>query len=101
MEHTPGPWRAGETGGAVVADHQISEVSGSEDVEYYGGHLVAESIAARNVPVIAAAPDLLKVAISAYHALKSYELGNGSPDLARECAAALEDAIAKAGYSWV
>ena len=56
---TQGPWRAGKTGGAVVADYPIPEVDGSGHVEYYGGHLVAESIAPQNIPLIAAAPDLL------------------------------------------
>ena len=57
--HTQGPWRPGKTGGAVVADYPIPEVGGSEHVEYYGGHLVAESIAPQNVSIIAAAPEML------------------------------------------
>ena len=46
--------------------------------------------------LIAAAPELLAVAHAAYHALKSYEYGNASPDLARSCAAAIEDVLKKA-----
>lgn len=61
-KHTPGPWRASPRGGAVVADFPVPEISGSDDVEAYGGHLIAESIAPQNVPVIAAAADLLQVA---------------------------------------
>jgi hypothetical protein len=59
MSHTPGPWRVGRNG-AVVADVPIPEMQGSDEVEYYGGHLVAESITPSNAQLIAAAPDLLQ-----------------------------------------
>lgn len=55
--HTQGPWRAGR--GCVVADHPVPEMNGSDAVEYYGGHLIAESIAPQNIPVISAAPEML------------------------------------------
>jgi hypothetical protein len=58
-KHTPGPWRIGKDYGAVVADHPVPEVHGSDHVEAYGGHMVGESIAHRNRPLIAAAPELL------------------------------------------
>lgn len=61
--HTPGPWRPskgckGEIFGAVVADHPVPGMRGSGAVGYYGGHLVAESIAPLNRPLIYTAPDL-------------------------------------------
>ena len=59
MSHTPGPWKIGRCG-SVVADEPINEISGSDDVEYYGGYLIAESIAKKNATLIAAAPDLLQ-----------------------------------------
>ena len=37
--------------------------------------------------------DLVKAAIAAVHALRSYQYGNSSPDLAEEIADALEAAI--------
>ena len=46
-EHTKGLLRVGHSG-AVVADHPIPEMSGSDATEYYGGHLVAESVTAAN-----------------------------------------------------
>lgn len=52
-EHTKEPWRTGRQG-SVVADEPVPEISGSEDVAYYGGHLVAESVAPRNVRRIVA-----------------------------------------------
>lgn len=57
--HTPGPWRVGKNYGSVVADHPVQEIRGSDAVEAYGGHLIAESIAPRNQPIIAAAPEML------------------------------------------
>lgn len=59
--HTPGPWRLGKNSDDVVADSP----SGHDDesaVEYYGGHLVAESICSRNRALIASAPELLSIA---------------------------------------
>lgn len=54
---TRGPWRAGRKG-SVVADYPVPEIGGSDAVDYYGGHLIAESVAPQNVPIIAAAPAL-------------------------------------------
>lgn len=60
MSHTPGPWRLGKCGGSVVADVPIQDgICGSDCVEYYGGHLIAESVTPSNAKLIAAAPDLL------------------------------------------
>ena len=58
MAHTKGPWRVGN-GGCVVADHPVPGMNGRIAVEYYGGHLIAESIAPQNRPIIAAAPTML------------------------------------------
>jgi hypothetical protein len=58
QQHTPGPYRPGRHG-TIVADHPIVEgPSGSDDVSHYGGYLVAESVARRNEPLLAAAADL-------------------------------------------
>jgi hypothetical protein len=60
IPHTPGPWHIGKSAGAVVADVPVEDgVTGTGDVEYYGGHLVAETVAPCNRPLIAAAPKLL------------------------------------------
>lgn len=55
--YTPGPWRIGTNYG-VVADHPVHGLPGSEEVDYYGGHLIAESVAPKNQPIIAAAPEM-------------------------------------------
>lgn len=58
--HTPGPWRIGKCHGAVVADAPVNAGLDNDHVEAYGGHLIAESIAVCNRPLIAAAPELLE-----------------------------------------
>ncbi|MFY2608958.1 hypothetical protein [Achromobacter ruhlandii] len=57
--HTRGPWRIGKAHGAVVADVPVNAGLDNDHVEAYGGHLIAESIAVCNRPLIAAAPELL------------------------------------------
>jgi hypothetical protein len=62
LAHSPAPWRPGLTAHAVVSDGPPPEgarVRGDNDVHYYGGHLVAESIAPANVPVIVVAPEAI------------------------------------------
>lgn len=69
MQHTKTPWRVGTPSqmGSVVADEPVPEIKGSDAVEYYGGHLIAESIAPRNAEFIVRAcnaHDLLVTALS-------------------------------------
>jgi hypothetical protein len=53
MAHTQEPWRTGRAG-AVVANFPIKEIGGSDDIEYYGGHLVCESVTKSNAARIVA-----------------------------------------------
>ena len=47
---------------SIVADHPIEGgVRGTNDVEAEGGHLVAETVAKVNVPLLSTAPELLEV----------------------------------------
>jgi hypothetical protein len=59
--HTPGDWRPGKAGGTVVCDTPVNaKDTGHGAVDYYGGHLIAESIWRKaDVDLIAAAPKLL------------------------------------------
>jgi len=50
---TPGPYREGKSWFAIVSDHQVSGITGSDDVEHYGGHLICESVALQNRPLLA------------------------------------------------
>lgn len=60
-KHTPGPWRPGNWGASVVSDSPVEcGINGSDAIESYGGHLIAESISECNRPLILAAPDLLE-----------------------------------------
>jgi hypothetical protein len=60
-QHTPGPWRRGKASDSIVSDQPVQDGPGGPDcVEYYGGHLIAESVALCNQPVLIAAPDLLE-----------------------------------------
>lgn len=60
MTHTPGPWRRGKAHQAVVSDVSNGLIGcTAEEVEAYGGYLVAESIAPDNIDIITAAPDML------------------------------------------
>ncbi len=63
MPHTPGPWRRGRSG-SVVSDTPVPEMRGSGDVEFYGGHLICESVTDTNYKLIIAAPDLLEACMS-------------------------------------
>ncbi|MCE7039173.1 hypothetical protein [Dyadobacter sp. CY312] len=64
---TPGPWKVSKVGSAVVAcstpDNPIGGRHHLDHSDHYGGYLVAESIPDKDASLIAAAPDLLKVAI--------------------------------------
>ena len=58
-------WRPGKQPDTVVSDHNYAsygfpEVSAKPHIEYYGGYLVAESIAPENVGPISATLDLLE-----------------------------------------
>ena len=57
-EFTPGPWRLGY-GHTVVADSTEGlTIRGSTEPEYYGGNMIAESVAPANCHLISAAPEL-------------------------------------------
>lgn len=97
MSHTPGPWRVGRQGechSCVVADVPVPGIHGSDDVGFYGGHLIAESINHQNAKLIAAAPDLLD-ALRVYVEYDEYINGpEGDPraDRLQKARAAIEKA---------
>ena len=84
MEHTKTPWRVGSPNRmvSVVADEPVPEIGGSDAVDYYGGHLIAESIAPRNAEFIVRACNahdqlvvLLKAADNKLQAMHHYHSG--------------------------
>ena len=88
--HTKGPWRVNERLLAIVSDEPCTDILGAENVEHYGGYLIAESIAPRNLSIIAAAPEI-------YAALKDLVYQVQGPDQpAWLCLKDARAAIAKA-----
>lgn len=68
MTHTPGIWLPAKNGGGVISTNTDGKlVGGADEVHYYGGFLICESVAKQNIPIIAAAPMMLALlkAISA------------------------------------
>lgn len=67
--HSPGTWRISPRGGAVVTDQPLPgyNVRGGHDaVDYYGGHLIAESIwRPEDARAISALPELMNAALAA------------------------------------
>lgn len=97
MKHTPGPWKA-QNGmhaaivwgkGEYALDFMVARCSRAKS------DIIDETHNA-NAHLIAAAPELLVACDAAMHALRSYQYGNGSSDLAEATANALEEAISKA-----
>lgn len=62
--HTEGEWFAG--GGSWVSTDQPidGEIGGSDNVKYYGGYLIGESISSCNIPIITAAPRMFKALLA-------------------------------------
>jgi len=101
MKHTPGPWayhswkiNGGSAFGIETADHTHG-LAGIYPNGNASTLLTMEQHEA-NARLIAAAPDLLKCLNAATKALRSYQYGNGSSDLAESIADVCDVAIAKA-----
>lgn len=62
MDHTPGPWAVGLKGGVVADTPTNNHILGSDDVEYYGGYLICESVTLANARLIVKVPELLEAA---------------------------------------
>lgn len=56
---TRGPWRRGKYPHSIVADCPVPGIKGSENIEAYGGYLIAESVAPQNMPLLIEAPAML------------------------------------------
>jgi hypothetical protein len=55
---TPGPYRLGRAHTIVADVLPECPLGGSEDTTYYGGYLIAESVAECNRPLLAASPEM-------------------------------------------
>jgi hypothetical protein len=90
-KHTPGPWKIGK-GSFIISDSPSPGIPGSDEVDYYGGHLICESVSKSNATLIAAAPDLLQSLID----VMDYWTGHVDYDASWEVAITARNAIAKA-----
>ncbi|CAB3928948.1 hypothetical protein [Achromobacter deleyi] len=95
-KHTPGPWRIGKCHGAVVAEVPVHAGLDNDHVEAYGGHLIAESIAVCNRPLIAAAPELLLAAARYLNALDTWDGSRKAERHTERMESELRAAVAKA-----
>lgn len=84
MAHTPGPWTDGKTSDAIISQssdglppypHGLWQVHEMEILGYYGGHVIAESVAPCNKPLIKAAPDLLDACKGLLDFIRSFDMG--------------------------
>ena len=91
-KHAPNTWRQSSCADAVVSDEPTG-CDSPDNVEHYGGHLVAESIfSGSNRALIIAAPDLLQAAQQAADTLN----GTHGKQVRLRVRDALLQAIAKA-----
>lgn len=86
---TSGPWRAGFAGGSIVTDNIVKGgVSPDpQTLAFYGGNLIAESVAPCNRLAIIKVPDMMAL-------LREIGIGTISPSDARRQANALLDTLA-------
>lgn len=60
-KHKFGEWRQSQKRpDAIVSDLDAGHDQDESSIKHHGGHLVAESVAPENRPLISAAPDLLE-----------------------------------------
>ncbi len=101
---SPGPWEVDDTfriyttEGLTIADTRDAfEVWRDVEKESPDQQEALFSEIEGNGKLIAAAPELYEGVIAAISALRSYQYGNGSPDLAKEIADSLTTLLAEIG----
>lgn len=102
MQHTKTPWRVGKPTqmGAVVADEPVPEIGGSDCVDFYGGHLIAESIAPRNAEFIVRACNAHEQLVHVVQMIRDADndaQSDGLPRIPASARAAIDAALAAAG----
>jgi hypothetical protein len=100
-KHTPGPWEAREVRTQVgrafrIGAGEMLEAGKGCCIIYDDYPGSPDNERAANARLIAAAPLLLERCRAAALALRSYQYGNASPELAEEIASACEAAVAAA-----
>lgn len=62
-KYTPGPWRIGKRRTTIVADYPIegaTNLNAENDVNFFSGYLVCETVAKCNLSLIGAAPEMFE-----------------------------------------
>lgn len=103
-KHTGGTWRANPGNqhyGSIVSDVPVEgRTARGDEVAFYGGHLIAESVMECNRPIIAAAPDLYAALEDAIESLEAARCCPGLEpnvdDWARDSIAGAKAALSKA-----
>lgn len=104
MQHTKTPWRVGAPSqmGSIVADEPVPEIKGSDAVEYYGGHLIAESIAPRNAEFIVRACNSHEQLVHVVQMIRDADndaASDGLPHIPASARAAIDAALVAAGVA--
>jgi len=79
--HTPGDWQQGKIFGTVISNivpPGYITGTGRDNVEYYGGFLIGESITPYDMPIIAAAPNMLAALHETLGLLKELDVTGGT-----------------------
>ncbi|MGV8136519.1 MAG: hypothetical protein AB2L20_15025 [Mangrovibacterium sp.] len=79
MAHSKGTWKLGHCGSVVTDNGDGFPLNtGHDDIEYYGGYLIAESIYnIDNAKLIAAAPDMLEALLEYKRLYESVQPSGG------------------------
>ena len=93
MKHTPGPWHVDP---GFLFDVVASDGRDVAETHLSDGHERPDDERWANAILIAAAPDMLRALEAASHALRCYQYGNGSPELAESVADHADKIIARA-----
>lgn len=101
MKNNFGKWQIGNISSTVISDIPFKNkyLQDSEDIHYYGGHLVCESIGnIHNARLIAAAPILLEALQAVYDTFTFKKYNDTLSVEDKEVMVKVEKALFKATY---
>lgn len=73
MKHTKTPWRVGRKGTVVSDSRGTLTIGGFDDIEYYDGNLIAESVSDENAAFIVRAVNFYTAPIRFWRWLKTLD----------------------------
>jgi hypothetical protein len=72
MAHSSTPWKPAKCGGTIICDDNELGPHDEEALDYYGGFVVAETVAEKNMPLIMAAPALYEKSKQVCNAIRTH-----------------------------